>query len=51
MISAWHLVWILPVVFTAGFCVAGLFVVSKDPPDSDSVKSHMMENVRKGRVL
>ena len=49
MISALHLVWIIPLCVCVGFCVAALFRVASDSPDSDSVKTHMLSEVRKGK--
>jgi hypothetical protein len=51
MISALNLIWIIPVSVCVGFCVAALFHIATDPlpPDSDSVKTHMLSEIRKGK--
>ena len=48
MISALHLIWIIPLCCSIGFCLAAFLHAASDAPDSDSVKTHLMDEVRKG---
>jgi hypothetical protein len=46
MISAWWLLTLIPAVWF-GIWIAGLLHAASDAPDSESVKRHMIEQVRK----
>jgi hypothetical protein len=51
MISAWHLLWIVPLCCSSGCFAAALLFAGKvraPIPDTDTVKRHLFEEVHKG---